>query len=169
MAGKRLHQDNQPIVSPTDYKERKAKNDAIEAQRAAQVAMRQRIKELEDANVALGQKAAAAEAETESQAALLAQARQQLDNLKREKEQELDNFKREKEEMDKKLKAIGAEKPLENPIEKEDLELKQKPAQARQLPKTKDGSKEEAKEKAEEPEESSQAKEAEEDENEEEL
>jgi hypothetical protein len=53
--------------------------------------------------------------------------------------------------MEKKIKTVGAEKPLEDPIEDKDLTLTKKPAQARQMPKKE--AKPEAKEKKAEEEE----------------
>jgi len=110
MAGKRIPQDNTPVVSPQDFQERKAKQD-IENRRLANVAaLGKRIRELEAA-----EKVYTAE----------------IQELKIR----IATLEEENTEMVEKMKTFGADAPLEDPIADEDLELTKEPATARELPK----------------------------------
>lgn len=159
MAGKRLPQNNQPVMSPTDFQERRAKLQAKEAQRARIDNLQKRVAELQEAEKAYTARIQTLEANSGFSQADTVALNSELLNLQREnielkKEMkvinsekkllkaetlvlgsELLNLQRENIEMKKAMKAIGKEKkPLEDPIDKDDLALNKKPAKARKLP-----------------------------------
>jgi len=117
MAGKRIPQNNTPVVSPTDFQERKVKEDAKEAQRAYLAGLQNRVRALEQA-----------ERDYTARIQTLELERDALGS-------ELLILQKENIEMKQKAKTVGAQEPLDDPIKDEDLELKRKSAKARQLPK----------------------------------
>jgi peptidoglycan hydrolase CwlO-like protein len=129
MAGKRIPQNNEPVVSPTDFQERTAKRNAQEAQRVRLLNLQMRVKELEAAEQLYTAKIQSLEAEVKALGSQLSELQQENISMK------------------KKAKTTGTDiEPLDDPIGEEDLKLKKEPAKARQLPRTKKTDEEEDKE-----------------------